>query len=59
MDQIFDKGNAEEAPPLPDNRERYYSPMFGVYHPQKKDSIRMMFDSSARFNNVSLNDVLL
>lgn len=33
--------------------------MFGVYHPRKKDSVRMVFDSSAKFNNISLNDVLL
>lgn len=59
MDKIFEKGHAEEVPPLPDNKERWYLPMFGVYHPQKKDSIRMVFDSSAKFNNVSLNDVLL
>lgn len=59
MDKIFEKGHAEEAPPLPDNKERWYLPMFGVYYPQKKDSIRMVFDSSAKFNNVSLNDVLL
>lgn len=59
MDKLFEKRYAEEAPPLPDNKERWYLPMFGVYHPQKKDSIRMVFDSSAKFNNVSLNDVLL
>lgn len=61
MGKIFEKGHAEEAPPLPDNKERCYLPMFGVYHPQKKDSIRMVFNvnSSAKFNNVSLNDVLL
>lgn len=59
MDKISEKGHAEEAPPLPDNKERWYLPMFGVYYPQKKDSIRMVFDSSAKFNNVSLNDVLL
>ncbi|XP_061191767.1 uncharacterized protein LOC133200011 [Saccostrea echinata] len=59
MDKIFEKGHAEEAPPIPDTKVRWYLPMFGVYHPQKRDSIRMVFDSSAKFNNISLNDVLL
>lgn len=38
MDKIFEKGHAEKAPPLPDSKKRWYLPMFGVYHPQKKDS---------------------
>nr|XP_022300904.1 uncharacterized protein LOC111109109 [Crassostrea virginica] len=59
MDKIFHKGHAEEAPPIPDTKERWYLPMFGVYHPQKKDSIRMVIDSSAKFNDMSLNEVLL
>ena len=36
MDKIFQKGHAEEAPPIPDTKQRWYLPMFGVYHPQKK-----------------------
>ena len=59
MDKIFQNGHAEEAPPIPDTKERWYLPMFGVYHPEKKDSIRMVFDSSAKFNDMSLNEVLL
>ncbi|XP_069108972.1 uncharacterized protein [Argopecten irradians] len=59
MDKIFQKGHAEEAPPIPDTVERWYLPMFGVYHPKKKESIRMVFDSSAKFNSISLNEALL
>lgn len=59
MNKIFEKGHVEEAPPVPDTKEQWYLPMFGVYHPQKRDSIRMVFDSSAKFNNMSLNEILL
>lgn len=33
--------------------------MFGVYHPKKPKQIRVVFDSSAKYNGVSLNDELL
>ena len=36
----------------------WYFPHFGVRHPKKK-SIRVVFDSSAEFNGVSLNKKLL
>lgn len=36
-----------------------YLQLFGVYHPKKPDQIRGVFDSSAKFKGVSLNDVLL
>lgn len=58
MDKIFANGHAEVAPPLKED-ECWYLPTFGVYHPQKPNQIRVVFDSSARFSGVSLNDVLL
>lgn len=33
--------------------------MFAVFHPQKPESIRVVFDSSAKYQDVSLNSVLL
>lgn len=36
-----------------------YVPHTGVYHPRKPGNIRVVFDCSARFNGVSLNDCLL
>lgn len=59
MEQMFKNGHAELAPPLGEEEERWYLPTFGVYHPKKPKKIRIVFDSSARFNGVSLNDVLL
>ena len=34
-------------------------PHFGVYHPQKPEKIRVVFDSAAETNGVSLNKLLL
>ncbi|XP_028304259.1 uncharacterized protein LOC114464360 isoform X2 [Gouania willdenowi] len=59
MEKIFNKGHAEPAPPLSPDQECWYLPSFGVYHPQKPGKIRVVFDSSAQCDNISLNDVLL
>jgi hypothetical protein len=34
-------------------------PHFGVYHPQKPNKIRIVFDSAAEINGISLNKLLL
>lgn len=59
MGKILDNNHAEVAPELSDGEECWYLPLFGVYHPKKPDQIRGVFDSSAKFKGVSLNDVLL
>ena len=59
MKKIFDSGHAEVAPPLGKAEECWYLPIFGVYHPKKPDQIRGVFDSSAQFDGISLNSVLL
>ncbi|XP_069129320.1 uncharacterized protein [Argopecten irradians] len=59
MKRMFDSNHAELAPPMTSDEESWYLPIFGVYHPKKKDQIRVVFDSSARFNGLSLNDVLM
>ncbi|PWA22445.1 hypothetical protein CCH79_00020932, partial [Gambusia affinis] len=56
---MFKNNHAELAPPLSENEERWYLPIFGVYHPRKPKQIRVVFDSSSQFNGISLNDVLL
>lgn len=59
MQNIFDRDHAELAPPLQKGQECWYLPIFGVYHPQKPGQIRVVFDSSAQYQGVSLNSVLL
>ncbi|KAL1267084.1 hypothetical protein QQF64_002759 [Cirrhinus molitorella] len=59
MQRILDNNHAELAPPLRDGQECWYLPSFGVYHPKKPEQIRVVFDSSAEFDGISLNDVLL
>ena len=61
MEKVIDKGQA--SPVSPDELEAkpgkvWYLPHFGVRHPKKK-SIRVVFDSSAEFNSVSLIKQLL
>ena len=59
MQALLDNGHAERAPKLEHNAECWYLPLFGVYHPKKRDRIRIVFDSSARYQGLSLNDVLM
>ncbi|XP_056006690.1 uncharacterized protein LOC130050517 [Ostrea edulis] len=59
MKRIFDAGHAELAPPLKYKEEFWYLPIFSVYHSKKPDQIRMVFDSSAQYDGLSLNNVLL
>ena len=53
------KKDVEIAPPVERDEEVWYLPVFGVYHPRKPDQIRGVFDSSAAFCGLSLNDVLM
>lgn len=59
MEKILAKGHAEIAPPLKQQEECWYLPLFGVYHPKKPEEIRVVFDSSCQYDGVSLNDILL
>lgn len=59
MEKLFNNQHAEEAPPLTQSDECWYLPLFAVYNSKKPGKVRCVFDSSAKFRNTSLNDVLL
>ena len=62
MKDMIDKEQAEKVPDNElhlDNGRVWYIPHHGVYHPQKQDKIRVVFDASAEFNGESLNKHLL
>lgn len=55
---ILDCGQAEKVPPITEERECWYLPIFGVYHPRKPNQLRAVFDSSAKYRGILLNDTL-
>ena len=57
MEKLFANKHAEQAAPLHANAECWYLHIFGVYHPQKLGQIRVVFDSSAQEDDLSLNSV--
>ena len=60
MEEILARGDAEKIPPEELLSEtRWYIPHHGVYHPKKPDKVRVVFDCSARYQSISLNDHLL
>ncbi|XP_056006873.1 uncharacterized protein LOC125665314 [Ostrea edulis] len=59
MDKLLVNHHAELAPKLPAVSERWYLPMFAVHHPKKPERVRVVFDSSAKYKDSSLNSVLL
>ena len=59
MQAMFDADQAQPAPALMPQQECWYLLIFGVYHPQKKAQIQVVFDSGAKYEGFSLNDVLL
>ena len=61
MKKLFDNQHAEPVPvgELDSPKPRWYLPHFGVYHSQKPHKIRVVFDSAAEVDGVSLNKLLL
>ena len=59
MEETISKGDAEPAPVSSEGDIVWYIPHHGVYHPRKPDKLRVVFDCSAKFRGISLNDTLL
>ncbi|KAM9802204.1 interferon alpha/beta receptor 1-like isoform 9-T20 [Syngnathus typhle] len=52
MKKVFENNQAELPPELEEHQERLYT-LFKVYHPQKPNQIRVVFDSSAKHEGVT------
>ncbi|XP_046577994.1 uncharacterized protein LOC124285766 [Haliotis rubra] len=62
MMKVVSKGYAEKVPEEElqgPKGKTWFIPHHGVYHPRKPDKIRVVFDCAAKYQGVSLNDVLL
>ena len=58
MNDMIKKGYAEKISSLEETRQDgriWYLPHHGVYHPQKRDKIRVVFDGSAEYKGEALN----
>ncbi|XP_045487974.1 uncharacterized protein LOC123689933 [Pieris rapae] len=58
IENLLKSNYAEEAPVDCRSNKKWYLPHFPVVHPLKK-KLRIVFDAAAKYNGVSLNDVLL
>ena len=47
------------APSRQENGKIWYLPHHGVYHPRKPNKVRVVFDCSAKYLGISLNDTLM
>ncbi|XP_067265626.1 uncharacterized protein [Chanodichthys erythropterus] len=59
MEETINKGDAELAPTTNPGETEWYLPHHSIYHPRKPDKLRVVFDCSAKFHGVSLNNTLL
>lgn len=59
MEEVIEKGDAEEVHDEGKDGEKWYIPHHGVYHPKKPDKLRVVFDCSAKYQGTNLNDYLL
>jgi hypothetical protein len=61
MEDLIDKGYAEEAPVMTDEKHGkvWYLPHHRIHNPKKPEKVRIVFDCSARYHNQTLNENLL
>ncbi|XP_044182749.1 uncharacterized protein LOC114952001 [Acropora millepora] len=59
MEDLLEKGYATSAPPVSTPGKTWYLPHHAVVHPAKPGKVRVVFDCSAKYRGLSLNDQLL
>ena len=59
MAGMIQRGEAERVPEEEVDKPSWYLPHHGVYHPKKPGKIRVVYDCSAQYMGMSLNDHLL
>ena len=61
VEKLMAKGYAHKVPKGEEDVSamKWYLPHHGVYHPKKPEKIRVVFDCSAKYRDVSLNSTLL
>nr|XP_006820436.1 PREDICTED: uncharacterized protein LOC102805132 [Saccoglossus kowalevskii] len=59
MNDVIEKGEVEKVDDQVTDGKVWYIPHHWVYHPNKPEKIRVVFDCSARHGGTSLNDHLL
>lgn len=59
MNDIIQRGDAEETDDNGPEGETWYIPHHGIYHSKKPERLRVVFDCSARHKGTCLNDHLL
>ena len=59
MNDIIERGDAEETDDNGSAGETWYIPHHGIYHPKKPERLRVVFDCSAKHKGTCLNEHLL
>ncbi|KAJ8342685.1 hypothetical protein SKAU_G00326130 [Synaphobranchus kaupii] len=59
MEEMISRGDAELTPTSTERETAWYLPHHGVYHSKRPGKLRVVFDCSAKFCGVSLNETLL
>jgi len=59
MEDLLNKGYVTKAKPAEAQGKTWYLPHHAVHHPAKPGKVRVVFDCSAKYHGMSLNDKLL
>ena len=59
MSDLITNGYAKLATENGPIGKTWYIPHHGIYHPEKPGKLRVVFDCSAKYKGICLNDILL